>query len=618
MFRQLVLFVFYATQISLASTLVNFSGNTLFSDAELTLQLGLPEEFAQLPPARQDFLIRLSKGNLELLYFSAGYFSCRAELIQPTTGSPPTALYHIRITEGELYKFRHVRIIAPQWSLPLPFDNIDLRSSRKGDYDADHISDDLLFIRQSYRRRGYLHVRIDHVEVIDTNAAKVDVEFSIDPGNLVRMGNIRTITRKAQSTNQSSESGISDTSWVGRLWRIPEGTIIDGRYFSDFRTKLFGTQLFSQVRLEDTLRTDGSGLSDLTLTVMERVPGERKLSAFYEQGFYGWGVSAEDRHRNLYGRFNEGSAGVMLSQNRQELILGYANPLLFGTAITFIPTAIRLDNRIIVSHEELPLPQNPDSLEKRTEIANRGDITFGLHRFLRFRGSADLRFVRRDEFDLFKLKFMTGLDFNLTNHLFEPTFGVRIRPSLGNGGLIRGQWHSPNFNQRYWYSEIQGNWYLPLWGPLFSAWATDFGHFFAPAIEEDARIFYQGGSRTVRGYRFRSIFPSRNIAPATPGEDSLVMTGLQPTYWRISQELRLNLPGFMNSFQVVQFSDWAQVKDNFGDYKTGEGSSLGLGLRFRWQVLTLRLDYSFMRDVPPWKPDPFRPGLLSFDLSQAI
>jgi outer membrane protein assembly factor BamA len=177
---------------------------------------------------------------------------------------------------------------------------------------------------------------------------------------------------------------------------------------------------------------------------------------------------------------------------------------------------------------------------------------------------------------------------------------------------------------------------MPLFWTFYGALSGSVGRFFNTAIEDDARVFYQGGSRSVRGYRFRSIFASYTTSDTTTvtnketGKDSSVVkdnihTALTPMYFRINEELRWTFPWkSLRAWQIVQFFDWARVmdvKDNtYGDAQEG---SIGLGIRYHWQFLTFRLDYAIITGVTSLDENKknstkFKWGRFAFDLSQAF
>ena len=542
--------------------------------------------------------------------------------------------YHFTVSEGECYKFNNAQIIS-EGDAEIPIDLQTLKISKHQNYNQEDISEDLQEIQKAYRKQGNLHVYISSEEHVDTTAKQVNVIINVRPGPKVLMGNMITTTQRAVNKNERKavpEQGLSDTAWLSSLWRIPKGEIIDGNQYFNFKSKLYSTQLFTQVKLNDELREDG--LSDVHLDVIERVPGEARYGFFFEE-IYGFGAMAYADHKNFFGKFHEFSTSVQIAQNKQEITLGYANPLFFGTAFTFIPTAIRFVDRLSFNHEKINPPAYPDSVEERYEIINRGDLTFGITDHIKFRGTIDTRYVNKNEDKLFKLKGEIALAFDFTDDYFNPQKGLRLSPTVGLGTNFSNK---SNFEDGhiYTYGEATANIYMPLFWTFYGALSGSVGRFFNTAIEDDARVFYQGGSRSVRGYRFRSIFASYTTSDTTTvtnketGKDSSVVkdnihTALTPMYFRINEELRWTFPWkSLRAWQIVQFFDWARVmdvKDN--TYEDAQEGSIGLGIRYHWQFLTFRLDYAIITGVTSLDENKknstkFKWGRFAFDLSQAF
>ncbi|MCL2101633.1 MAG: BamA/TamA family outer membrane protein, partial [Fibromonadales bacterium] len=148
---------------------------------------------------------------------------------------------------------------------------------------------------------------------------------------------------------------------------------------------------------------------------------------------------------------------------------------------------------------------------------------------------------------------------------------------------------------------------------LLSAFAFSYGNVFNNAARDDAEIFYQGGGRTLRGYRFRSVFPYKIE------NDTVQIGGLSPQYFRINEELRIIPPWqSLRNFQLVQFTDWVHISDSDKSFNSAQEMSLGLGLRYKWQFLTIRLDYALKTQFNDFKPDKLSFSHIVFDLSQAI
>lgn len=596
---------------------IKFEGNSFFPTYQLEEELDMPVEFGNMDTTKQNFLMRLAVEELVEIYYSYGFFSAKAKLdISKAfiTDTTTQRVFTFSVTEGERYHFQSIQLIVDDSTKGIPISVDDLKFKEGSIYTHNQIADNLQQISNIYREHGYLHTNLNYMEKIDTVKQVVHVDIFIFPGTQVRMGKFKSLARR--SGIQYEEEGLSDTAWLNGLWNIPQGEILNGKQSSTFKSKLFSTQLFTQVKLDDSLRQDG--FSDLHLTLQERVPGETKYGVFYEQ-IYGFGASFLTRHKNFFGRFHEFGLNTLIAQHKQEIALIYANPLFLGTSIDFIPTAIRFENTLSFNHEKITPPAYPDSLEERYEIINRANLTFGFSPNIRFRGTLDTRYVQKNEEKLYKLKVESALSFDFTDDLFNPTKGIRITPTLGAGLNLRNIFNdSRMIGNPYSYGDITTSLYFPIFRPLFGAISGSYGQFFNQTIEDDARLFYQGGSRTVRGYRFRSIYAS--YPSIDEMGDTITNTGLTPRYFRFNQELRFSLP-FRNwrNWQLVQFFDWAYITDKESDlYAENKKASLGLGIRYRWQFLTFRLDYAFKKNFSDWSMESFSFGRIAFDLSQAF
>lgn len=601
---------------------VHISGNKVFSSYQIEEQLDTPAKFGQMDTTKQDFIMRLSMENVRALYFTMGYFSSEITLdIQRDFISSNVVQrgYYIYIRDGERYRFGGVEVKVPEDSR-VELDTTGLNTAQDRYYSHEEIAEDLQTLQNAFRAEGYLHAYVSSTEYIDTTSRKIRVEFSVDAGPKVMMGGVISETRRTTGPGNKdsvSDAGLTDTAWLSSLWRIKPGEVIDGNQYNSFKSKLFSTQLFTQIKLTDSLRADG--LSDVHVKVTERVPGDTRYGFFYEE-IYGFGAQAQARHKNFFGRFNEFSTNFQVAQHKQELSVGYANPLLFGTSFSFIPTAIRFEDRLTLNHEKINPPAYPDSIEERYEIINRGDLTFGITKNIRFRGTLDTRYVNKITDKMFKLKGEIALTFDYTDDYFNPTKGIRIAPTVGAGTNLNGDFGSLSMiGDPYSYGEVTANVYFPLFWTFNGALSGSVGKFFAKAIEDDARVFYQGGSRSVRGYRFRSIYASYESPDPDNEGETIINTGLTPRYLRFNEEIRWTFPWkSLRKWQIVQFYDWAYVTDEDPQYKEARDESLGLGIRYRWQFLTFRLDYAFKKNLTNWNTESFHWGRFAFDLSQTF
>ncbi|MCL2260110.1 MAG: BamA/TamA family outer membrane protein [Fibromonadales bacterium] len=632
-FRVILLLSVISAATEITAFKLRIIGSKIYSEEFLKEQLDLPAEIDAISPERRAFIIKLSKSNLEYFYQNNGYFSEHISLTvsEENLDTAKIEVYTFNIYEGEKYRFGTATIVLEEDAKS--FVDVEKLSIMKGGiYDPDIISNDRKTIEDAYLKLGYLHITVEHLEHIDTLGKKVNIYFMTDPKHQVRMGyfNSQAFRAGLLPGQTEPETGLSDTAWLNKLWEIKRDSIVDQKYFSSFRTKLLTTQLFSQVKLEDSLQENS--LSDISLTVYERVPGEAYYGFFFEQ-IYGFGISYSALHRNFFGSFHEAGIGAMLAQNRQEISLNYAHPLFFGTSVSWIPTAIRLEEKIFFNHEKLPAPTKPDSLVERWEIVSRANLSFGLsaRNHIRNRHTFDFRFLRlrggeEEAEDYFKLKYEWGLTFDFTDNSYDPVKGWKLTPNVGAGGELQHEslgkvkdskssdFWKIGLEHGFFYTETSLFGYYPIFRKyLLSAFAFSYGNIFNKAPEDDAQMFYQGGGRTLRGYKFRTVFPYKME------NDTTKVSGRSPEYFRINEELRVITPWKpLRNWQLVQFIDWVNIGDSDESFSIAQEMSLGMGLRYKWQFLTFRLDYVLKTQFHDFKPDKFSWSHIVFDLSQAI
>ena len=203
-------------------------GNKIFSKFQLNEQLDIPTEFAQLDTIKQDFLMRLSSENVRALYYSRGYYSfdLKMDILRtPLAHGLKQRNYILTVHEGECYRFNDAKIISAG-DEPIPIDLGSLKITKHQYYNQEDISEDLQEIQKAYRKQGNLHVYISSEEHVDTTAKQINVVINVTPGPKVLMGNIISSTQRVISKNErksDSEEGLTNTSWLSSLWRIPKG-----------------------------------------------------------------------------------------------------------------------------------------------------------------------------------------------------------------------------------------------------------------------------------------------------------------------------------------------------------------------------------------------------------
>ena len=594
MINPIILLITLSTLL-FSAPIFEYSGNDNISAQELTDASGIPDEFVNIANNRKAYVLAQASNNLSNLYYSRGYFS--VEITPSRYRQDDDEYIKFTITEGSQYFFGEVKIDQPTWT-SYNYPESDLSISKGSEFNPDEIQENQENIRKHYQNQGYLHTQISQDISIDTLEYFVNISYVVKPQRRVYLDKVKVKIGKGKSyLGEASGKGLSDSAHIADLWPLENGEVITVDELTTMRAKLLSTGVFNRVSIKDSLPDENSIQSTLVIDLKERVPGSWGGSAFYEE-LIGFGGLVNFKYLNVGGEFHQLSAEALAAQRRQRISLGYTQPILFGSRVRF-------EDKVIVNRESLPLPENPDSLENRIEIINRGKLSYPLNSLIRLSALTDLRYVDINASQV-RFKWEPSISFNWTNDRVEPTRGIKSTFNFGQGGPFDAQ-------DRHWYHEWVNRFYLPVSKTTTWAVAIDHGKTYQTANLDDARLFYQGGFRSVRGYPSRSIFPYQ-------GEGESLLTGTAPEYWRASNEFRFNLPPLgIGNIQLVQFTDWTLISDLNKEFKSKNRSAVGMGLRYKLSLLTVRLDYTFKKDIDdPFGMEPFSWGRFSFDLSQAI
>lgn len=500
--------------------------------------------------------------------------TCRIEFIL-VDSLEDAAKVLISYEEGALYRFaapnlRFVDDTGVERPRSLPIRSGDVFSQKK-------VSEFLREVIEFYRRRGWLDASATHAMTEDTLTDSVHVIVDVVLGRIAVYGGLST---------SFEGKHLTDTTFLRDLWGIEEGDTMRSEVLSKFNRKLYRTRLFSTVRTERKPMDGDSSRTRIDLVLKERAPGTIEGAVSWEPTF-GWGLEGLMRHRNFFGRFHEFSVTGNVAEREQHLRGGYATPLLFGTPIA-------LDYGLTAKQQSAGLV-DPEAV-REFSLSNEGtfsyppkdwaslSLTLNTERLTKYYGTGDSKV-------LYQYQVILGGLLDFRDEPFDPITGWTLRGVIGNGGQF-------GFDSTYTWIQSQGKAWVPLFWRFVSAGALEGGMFLNSTTVDGAGIFWQGGGRSVRSFKY-------NEAKVIPEEG----TPLRPRYLRASSELRMNLPW---NIQVVEFQDWARLW-NDGEEPELENISkawigYGVGLRFRISLLSLRLDYSLGRGSERW----------AFDLAQAI
>lgn len=483
----------------------------------------------------------------------------------------------ISYEEGPIYHFAAPLLRFADDSGPgtPPARALPIRSG--GVYSQERISEHLQAVVEYYRRRGWLDASATPSVRVDTLTDSVFVAVDVVVGQVAVFGGF-SVAFEGKT--------LTDTAFLRDLWGVQVGDTLRSEALTKFNRKMYRTRLFSSVRLDRKPMDGDSSRTRIDLVLKERAPGSVEGAVSWEPTF-GWGLEGLMRHRNMFGRFHEFSVTGNVAEREQHIRGGYATPLLFGTPIS-------LDYGLTAKQQSAGLV-DPDPV-REFSLSNEGTFSYPPADWaslsLTLNTERLTKYYEMQPYQvLYQYAVILGGVLDFRDEPFDPISGWTLRGVVGNGGQF-------GFDSTYTWVQSQGKAWVPLFWRFVSATALEGGMFLNSTTVDGAGIFWQGGGRSVRSFKY-------NEAKVEPGEG----VALRPRYVRASAELRMNLPW---NVQIVEFQDWARLW-NEGDAPALDQLSkawlgYGLGLRYRISLLSLRLDYSLGRGSERW----------AFDLAQAI
>jgi len=575
--RTILAVLFLTTSVWAAKPSVEIGTPGRLGHSRLVDLIAVPADLAKQPVDSQEIWMDFADSSVVLAARGEGFLDarCAIRLTDLDTGSGRVKV-NVDYVEGPLYRYGKILFIGPDGSSDPPVPP-GLSVSSLDNYRPSRTNELLQETQQYYLKHGWLDASVEPELHVRPDSALVDVRLTVNLGRVAVFEDIE-IHFKGRH--------ITDPSILQGLWNVKPGDTIRNEDIAKYNRKIGQTRLFNMARL-----TRIPGKVDPTRTVVvvdlaERAPGSIDIGLSWEPKF-GWGVDGTIRHKNIKGTLNELSLEAIMAEHRQKARLGAGTPLLFGSPIS-------LDYGISVLQQEADLTDT--AVYREFSLANDGTFSYlptdwsnislglGTQRVTKYPIIGDPRVLYQ-----FKTDLGGSLDFR--NDPFDPTDGWTLRGDIGWGGQFG------NATTFVWVQSMARA-YRPLFWRFLSAFALEGGEFLNTTTIDGSKIFYLGGSRSVRSYTYQGL-------RATPDSGQ----SLCPRYVRASGELRLNLP---LSFQAVGFLDWARIWNagqdpDFTDLAKAR-MGYGTGLRYRLSLLSLRFDYAFGRGPERW----------SFDLAQAI
>jgi outer membrane protein assembly factor BamA len=646
-----------------------FIGNTAFNGA--VLRNLTPEEPAV---SRKDDVLDWAADAewlVERHYHERGWLDAKVEATLVEGADARDWIVRFDIEEGGRYRFGNVRVIVDGDSSGVVPGNPTLRARPGRVYSESDVIRDSREIRRAFGNAGFVRAEVRQHLILRDSGLTSSVLYSVERGDPVIFDTLIIRTRRTPTAalpDADSLPGLTRESLLRSFFTYKRGDTLRIGLNDEVIEKLQSTGQFNLTRLEDELITGGDAQavapaptgeavddapegparptpqtepsapavkrSRLILEVEEKVPGKLGGSVFYETQ-YGFGVSAQTSHSNLWGTLQEGRGGASIAQRRQTATLGYGSPLLFGRLLRF-------DNDLTTEWYQDQLPDEaPFAGDFRA--SNLASLSRNFNYWLRWVSGAEVEYKSRVVADaagalerengglltLANTGFVTFLD-----HPLNPTSGTRFALTVGHGASIYERGALRSLDNRHTWVETRTAFYshFPGYPQFVGAVRLDGGRFFG-AGGQNVERFFLGGPRGVRSYGFRQLCPDALAPPQ--GSCALNETAIEPAYVLGSAELRLRpldfpwmssrgFVGFFKPMEFVPFVDYGKVwnmreesaslSQDFWNSGFGRGIAMGGGVRYPlFGIFTLRLDFAWGRPGGGNAPDQWL-----IDLAQAF
>jgi len=531
--------------------------------------------------------------------------------------------------------------MAPPQEAPQPalvIDPGDLRAKVGEPYEEDLIFQDRRLVLQRYGNSGYVRAKVDDKVTVKGGSGTVKVDYMVEPSYPVVFDTLIIRNRRAEPAD--SLMGITRDNLLRRLVKYDKGDTMRISRNDRLIEKLQYTGAYNFVRLRDSLLTNSGNASALILHTEERIPGNFRTSTFYET-YSGFGVSADARHGNFAGTLNEVRGGASLASLRQSAYVGYGSPLTLGFLIRF-------DNDFSINwYQDQAIHKASGAVDAEGlfggdfRAINSARLTWPHSYWLRLVGNAELesksRMLSRESRERsLNLNFIQTALVSFLNQALDPTRGVRVAPTWGNGGPFIENGEVRLTRYRHNWLEIKSGfyYYYPPLKQVKLAARFDGGRFFGQGGTNSDR-FFLGGGRSVRSYGFQGLCPETET-------DTLVNREVCSTknqtlaYFLTSYEMRIAPFGFtyvsprgpLKHFiplEMVPFYDFGKVwdvedgfafADGSGNAHQPKGQGVAWGLGFRYPILGI---FNFRLDLAYGRPGGSRwPDAWVIDLAQAF
>lgn len=496
---------------------------------------------------------------------SEGYYAGAAS---PSARSdPPRAA--VQVEFGEAYEFTSPRVEYPPGAAPPPEVREQVlrvvRAIEPGQRaEAAVVLATEAAVVSLLQELGYPEAASgERLAVVDHAARTMTVTLRLEPGERAYLGAVRV-----------AEGERLRPEYLGKLRDWREGEPYSPSELLSLRRDLNQTGAFAGVGVE-LAPPGGDGLSDVVVTLEPAKPYQIGLGASYSTT-EGGGGTAEFIIRNITRRADELGLTLVAAEQQQSLTANWRRPNAIGRGRTLSILGEAIHQDILPFERTGVRVAAAFEPRERVRLASSFGGEISADAFAETDGGVDNALA----FSVF-----AGVRYDTTDDPLDPMRGIVLEAreaptvSTGDATLL----FASSTASASGYISPAGRTFT-LAGRLNLGWVQPLAG--SPDRIPLNRLFYAGGGGSVRGYQFRSIFPSAGLnLDEPPGGQGLL---------EASVEGRLR---FTSRLGAAVFVDSGAAFNNFGEIQPVYG--VGAGLRYDLGFGPLRIDLATpLSDAP--------------------
>ncbi|HMO17029.1 MAG TPA: outer membrane protein assembly factor BamA [Oligoflexia bacterium] len=513
---------------------------------------------------------------LQHLYLTKGFADVRVS--QPEVKDYKDGLEVIfKIDEGDKYIFGNISALGTllDGSMQKTLEGVEVRTGEV--FNVDVVRKDVFAITDKFTDIGFAFTNVDPITSINRDTKTVDISFSVDKGEKIKVGRINIIG------NDKTRDSV-----IRRSLRVREQEWYSSSKVNRSQELLQRLGFFDEVSISPE-RTDRDGEVDLSVAVKEAMTGQFSAGAGVSSGD-GFIVTSRISENNLMGTGNTLALDINSGRLRQNYILSFFNPQVNDSLFSFGADAAITQR----DFEDFLRKQNGGSLSVGYPLWFLGeelmdDVRLSLGYELMQNEISNVRegsgqFIRDEEGRSVSSAIIPGITRSTIDNPLDPTRGSRQ--------VLRLDYAALGGDLKYWLTQVNNSWYYPVYETSYGSfvfsqrtrlgWGEPISGERFPLFQR----FFPGGINSLRGFDARRVGPRDEEGTYYGGSKQLIMNF--EMIFPLIPSVGLN---------GVAFYDMGNAYDD--DETIGFSNmrkAVGWGLRWRSPIAPIRLEFGHPLD----------------------